>query len=111
SLPDPNGTDGEMSTTPAEDEAQACLVDPSTPVPTAKEEAALASRPSEHPLATAAGNRASARVESQPSDEIRQTTQEEINREEDAQFLSLDLDPDKVTLPDLFAGLYGLAYD
>jgi hypothetical protein len=29
-LRDPNGTDGETATTPAEDEAQACLVDPST---------------------------------------------------------------------------------
>jgi RHS repeat-associated protein len=53
-LRDPNGTDGETSTTPAEDEAQACLVDPSTPVSTAKEETAQASLSSEHPAASVA---------------------------------------------------------
>jgi RHS repeat-associated protein len=51
---DPNGTDGEVTTTPAEDEAQACLVDPSTAAPTAAEEAAQQSIPSEHPQASAA---------------------------------------------------------
>jgi RHS repeat-associated protein len=44
-LRDPSGTDGEISTTPAEDEAQACFVDPSTPEPTAAEEAAQQSLP------------------------------------------------------------------
>jgi RHS repeat-associated protein len=44
-LRDPNGTDGEVATTPAEDQAQACLVDPSTAEPTAAEEAAQASLP------------------------------------------------------------------
>ncbi len=42
-LRDPNGTDGEISVTPAEDQAQACLVDPSAP--TAAEEAAQQSLP------------------------------------------------------------------
>ena len=44
-LRDPNGTDGEDATTPTEDQAQACLVDPSTSEPTAAEEAAQASLP------------------------------------------------------------------
>ncbi len=44
-LRDPSGTDGEISTTTAENEAQACLVDPSTLVPTAAEEAAQQSLP------------------------------------------------------------------
>jgi RHS repeat-associated protein len=44
-LRDPNGTDGEVTTTPAEDAAQACMVDPSSAEPTAAEEAAQASLP------------------------------------------------------------------
>jgi hypothetical protein len=51
-LRDPNGTDDEPVSTPAEQEAQACLIDPSTPQPTAAEEAAQASLPSEHPEAS-----------------------------------------------------------
>lgn len=59
-LRDPNGTDDVPAPTPAEEEAQACLVDPSTPVPTAAEEAAQQSIPSEHPQAspTSAGSQA-----------------------------------------------------
>ena len=37
-------------------------------------------------------------------------SQEQLDREQDAQLFSLDLDPDKVTLPDIFAGFYGIAY-
>ena len=61
-LRDPNGTDGEISTTPAENEAQACLVDPSTPVPTDAEEAAQASLPSAQTQANA--DASSSRTES-----------------------------------------------
>ncbi|HTV64795.1 MAG TPA: RHS repeat-associated core domain-containing protein, partial [Bryocella sp.] len=47
-LRDPGGTDDEPVSTPAEEEAQACLIDPSTPEPTATEESAQACLPSEH---------------------------------------------------------------
>jgi RHS repeat-associated protein len=52
SLRDPYGTDAETSQ--AEDEANACLVDPSAPQPTAMEEQQQASIPSEHPQTSSA---------------------------------------------------------
>jgi RHS repeat-associated protein len=51
-LCDPNGMDDIPAPTAAEEDAQACLVDPSTPEPTAAEEEAQQSLPSEHPEAS-----------------------------------------------------------
>jgi RHS repeat-associated protein len=57
------------------------------------------------PPAAANGNNAGS-----SGPEIIQTPQDEIDRAEDDKFWSLDLNPDKVTLPDVFAGFYGIAY-
>lgn len=57
-LCDPNGMDDVPAPTAAEEDAQACLIDPSTPAPTAAEEGAEASSPSEHPAASGAMERA-----------------------------------------------------
>ena len=51
-LCDPNGMDDVPAPTAAEEDAQACLIDPSTPAPTAAEEEAQQSLPSEHPEAS-----------------------------------------------------------
>ena len=52
-LRDPNGMDDLPAPTAAEEDAQACLIDPSTPAPTAAEEEAQQSFPSAQPQADA----------------------------------------------------------
>ena len=102
---DPSGMLGETS--PAEDAAQACLVDPSAP--TAAEEDAQACLPAEcSALSPAVPPAVPTNTYDGPT--IGPIPQADLDREEDEKFFALDLDPDKLDLPDLFQGLYEVAY-
>jgi RHS repeat-associated protein len=107
-MSDPNGT--QTTTSSAEEEAQACLIDPSTPVPTVKEKQQQASIPSEHPLASTAAPR----KQEYTGPTIGPVSEEQLRAWKNQRIENLDLPPDDSVFDEdesgMFAAFYTIAY-
>jgi RHS repeat-associated protein len=107
SLRDPYGTDTEA--TQQEEAAQACLVDPTSPQPTALEEQQQASLPSEHPQASVPPTPPPQKEYDGPT--IRAETEGEHRDRMNSKILNLDLPPAQLPTDEGdYLGTFGVVY-